>query len=157
MVTRVTPAGTQVTGTKIPTTFGNGVAGGWLGDIADVTGQGSITAEASLTGLTVTVLANPSRKLLITAKVKAQSTVANDSAVYRIKEGGTILDSIDFTFNAAGGPGAVGLQFSAIVTPSSGNHTYNVTLARTSGTGTLSHIASTTVRSWLLVMDIGPA
>lgn len=157
MASRTSSVGNFNFGDTLTDAHVDSLPAGWLGFVSDTTGQGSITTEASLTGLSQAVSVNASRRLLITVKASVQSTVANDTVLYKIKEGATILDSLAITVNAAGGPGNVGCQFSTVVTPTAGTHTYNVTLARTSGTGTLSHIASSSQTSFLLVQDVGPA
>jgi hypothetical protein len=157
MVSRTSNVGNFNTGDVLTEAHVDSLPAGWLGYIADTTGQGSITTEASLTGLSLTVTVNASRRLELRCKASAQSTVSGDTVLYKIKEGATTLDSMPLPITAAGGPGQIGTEFAAVITPTAGSHTYNVTLARTSGTGTINHVASATTISWLRVTDIGPA
>lgn len=157
MATRTTNVGNFNAGDVLTAGHLNSLPGGWLGYIEDITGQGSITTEASLTGLSLAVTVNASRRIEIRVKAAVGSTVSGDTVLYRIKEGATVLDSLPLPITAAGGPGSIGTEFATVVTPTVGSHTYNVSLARSSGTGTISHQASGTQKSWLRVTDIGPA
>jgi hypothetical protein len=156
MATRTSVVGTFATGDVLTEAHMDSLPAGWLGYIEDTTGQGSITTEASLTGLSLAVTLNASRRIEVRCCATVQTTVAGDSIIYRIKEGATVIKAFPQAVTAAGGPGALGVEFSRTITPTAGSHTYNVTLQRSSGSGTLTHVADAANVSFLRVMDVGP-
>ncbi len=106
-----------------------------LGESQVTTGQASITTETDLTGLSVTVTVPAGgRKVKITASVVIDNSVTTDTSIVYIKEGSTYLQS-RITWQASG---YKPLEFSWTGTPTAGSHTYKVSLARNSGTGTTS-------------------
>lgn len=156
MVSRTSNVGLFNTGDVLTEAHVDSLPAGWLGYIEDVTGQGSITTEATLTGLSITVTLNASRRIEVRMKAAVQSTVAGDSCTYRIKEGATVIVAYPQPIPAAGGPGQQGVEFSRTITPGSGSHTYTASLQRTSGSGTLTHVADAAFVSFLRVLDVGP-
>jgi hypothetical protein len=157
VVVRTTPGGTQVTGTPIPVSFGNGVAGGWIGYLPRTSDQTSITSVVDVSGVTVTVTVNTSRRLKISGRGAHLATNADTVAQLSIKEGGTTLDFdrsntafANVSYNKAMTP-------QAIVTPSAGSHTYKLTIERTVGTGTITLVADVDRPCFILVEDMGPA
>lgn len=154
MASRTAYVSTEVDGDILTAANFDKLPGGWIGYVEATANQTTITTEADLTSLSVTVTAGTTRRLRLTGKVNFTSTVANDGAKLRIKESSTVLNAAD---NATPtGAGGVFIFASAVITPSAGSHTYKLTLART-GTGTLTMNASATEAAYLLIEDIGPA
>lgn len=157
MATRVSPAGNQVANTTAPVAFANGVAGGWIGYLPRTSDQTSITTEVAVSGVTVTVTANASRRLRISAKAAHVATNVDTVAQLTIKEGSTVLDYdraptafANVSYNTAMRP-------MAIVTPSAGSHTYTLYCNRVAGTGTITLVADVDRAIMLMVEDLGPA
>ena len=90
--------------------------------------QGSITAEVDVTGGTVTVTAGTSRRLLIMAHSRVQSTSADDRVVMRIYKGATQLNSGSVLLSQSTTPESV--ECFVTDTPSSGSNTYKITMER---------------------------
>lgn len=156
MVSRTSNVGLFATGDVLTEAHVDSLPAGWLGYIEDVTGQGSITTEATLTGLSVTVTINASRRVEVRCAATVQTTVAGDSIIYRIKEGATVIKAFPQPIPAAGGPGQQGVEFSRTITPSAGAHTYTVSLQRSSGSGVITHVADAANVSFLRITDVGP-
>jgi hypothetical protein len=158
VVVRTTPGGTQVTGTPIPVSFGNGVAGGWIGYLPRTSDQGGITTEAAISGVTVTVTVNTSRRLKVTGYTSGmtgtnvdtvgQLTVKQDGVAIAYARVPTWAASLSYN------PPAVAI---AIVTPSAGSHTYALFAQRVVGTGSVTVAADTDRATFILVEDLGPA
>lgn len=121
-----------------------------------VTPQGTFTSLTDLTGVSSPALTLPAnRRVRITASGMLQSTVTTDQGELHIREGGTTLKQMNIP--ALGGA-AAGVEFSAVVVPTAGSHTYKVSAARGfGGSGNVSTIASSTYPNFILVEDIGPA
>lgn len=130
------------------------LAGGWIG-YAEVTANQTATTEVDVTGATVSVTVGPGRRIRISGTSWSQSTVANDEVLLRIKEGATVLQTRTTQVSAAGP--AEPLDIFAVLTPTTGAHTYKLTFGRNSGTGTITSFASATAPLFILVEDIGPA
>ena len=128
-------------------------ARGALGYAEVTADQGSITTEADLTSLTVTVYVHTGRRIKITCCAQMYSTVTNDDFVLRIKEGATELQG-RLTGGLLANTGTF-ITAQVILTPSVGNHTYKATMARWSGTGTGTLNAAATQPTFFLVEDIG--
>lgn len=120
---------------------------------AEVTAnQTGITTEVDLTGLTVTVTVPAGRRIKITTSIYINRTVADGVSVLRIKEGGTQLHQADyFVRNAAE---AQTVERSVVITPSAGTHTYKLTLALGTGTGSTGLVAAATFPAYILVEDV---
>jgi hypothetical protein len=155
MASRVTPAGNQSVGGPAPSSFANGVAGGWIGYAVKTASQSSISTEVQVLSMNVTCTVNASRKVRISCTGETQVTNTDTTGVLRIKQDGVEIRGFPIgQRQIAGGPGAQGHTFFAVVNPSTGSHTYTVTLARTTGTGTFAESANDGI---LLVEDVGPA
>lgn len=128
---------------------------GWgtLGYAPVTTNQGSITTVVDLTALTVTVTVGTGRRIRIRAQIAAQSTVNGDGALMQIMEGGTQLMAASTYLSSS----TLGLPVicEVILTPTSGSHTYKLTLQRIIGSGTLTMNANATAPAYILVEDIG--
>jgi hypothetical protein len=117
--------------------------------------QGSITTvETAIAGDSVTVTVPSGRLLKLRAFGSVFSSVAADSGYFRIKEGATTLGySVVYDLNPTT---ENTYEFSALVSPSAGSHTYSVTLIRNAGTGSLTHRSNGTIPAKLWVEDITP-
>lgn len=135
----------------------NSLPGGWIGYVEITSSQGSISTETDITGLSVTVTVNTTRRIKLTAYCSGWlSTVNGDRAVMYIKESTTKLQEARSSTTAAGvATDAIIVQ--AVLAPSSGSHTYKVSFERNAGTGSLTFGAGTTNPAFLLVEDVGPS
>jgi hypothetical protein len=128
---------------------------GVLGYAARTSDEGSITTEEDLNDLSVTVTVAASRRIRITGSTLPESTVADDAVRLFIKEGSTTLQSRDVAFSASNAPSE--LSATVILSPSTGSHTYKLTMKRESGSGDVTNNASSDGPSYILVEDIGSA
>lgn len=131
------------------------VPGGTLGYAQVTENQGTITAAVDLTGLTVSVTAGASRRLLITAQGTFFSSVAGDFVGLFINEGATVLNQTTAHMGAAGS--GQGITISAVITPTAGAHTYKLRASRAAGTGIAALQAAAAQPAYILVQDIGAA
>lgn len=126
----------------------------WTGALgyAEVTAnQTGITTETDLTSLSVTVtVPSGGRRIKITGYVQAHSTVTSDIYRLRIKESTTVLQDCQFGPQGSTSFNATGVCM-GVFTPSSGSHTYKLSLARDAGTGTVNLAASSTNPCYILV------
>lgn len=128
---------------------------GWLGYAEVTADQTPITAEVDLTSLTVLVTVGTSRRIKITGRALAADTNGLEVISLIVKEGATQLTT--FRSGSTVSTIAHGLVAEVVLTPSAGAHTYKLAMARQSGTGTVTMIATATVPAFILVQDIGPA
>lgn len=132
-------------------------AGGMLeGGYAQVTAaQAGITSITDLTSLTVTVTVATARRIRITMDAEVSRTVVDGSSVLSIRESSTTLHEATVSPNVANESAAV--HRALILAPSAGSHTYKLSLARVTGTGTTGLAAASTKPASITVEDIGPA
>lgn len=152
MSVRTAYAGTVADGDVYTASNHSRMPGGWIGYAEVTANQTGITAETDLTGLTVTVTVNTSRRIMVSAFVQVTRTVADGSTNLFIKEGAAHLQEAD--------PDAETLwpvAVSVVLTPSAGSHTYKLALARGTGTGTVGITADTGRPNYIYVTDVGPA
>lgn len=128
--------------------------GGTLGYAQITSNITGISTETDLTGLSVTVTVGTGRRIRVSAFAPHARTVADGVTRLRIKESTTTLTMADGHVRAAG-EGQIPLQAAVILTPSAGSHTYKLSLARDSGTGTVGCTALSTNPAFILVEDIG--
>lgn len=128
---------------------------GTLGYTQVTTTQSGITTEVDLTGLSATVTVGTGRRIKITAQASLYSTVDNDTGAVKIVEGATTLNVGEYPKLSITNTDVK--QFSAVVTPTSGVHTYKLTCVRTSGTGGVISYATVERPAFILVEDIGAA
>lgn len=129
--------------------------GGWIGYVESTTTQSGITANTDLTGLTLTVTVGTGRRIQIVGYGSSfASTVANDFMGLSIFEGATQIGSCVLTEPLAN-TGITMRVESPWLTPTSGAHTYKLSLGRALGTGTLTHTPSATLPSFIGVVDLG--
>jgi len=127
--------------------------GGWIGSVESTSDAGGIsTTVTDITGATVTVTVNSSRRLRITGIVHTSDTIAGNNVTLSIREGSTTLASTRKVVSTASGvsPQIVETE----VTPTSGSHTYKLSMLVDGGFGNYHGTVSPTR---LRVDDIGPA
>lgn len=134
----------------------NSLPGGVLGYAEVTANQTGITTETDLTGLSVTVTVADSRRIKITYFGAHEINTVDNRVVASIKESTTTLAFLQTHHSEAATPGRHNAYGAAVITPSSGSHTYKVTmLAPDAGSASLA--ASATGPAFILVEDIGPA
>ena len=133
---------------------------GIIGKSGPVTApQGNITtADVDLTGMTAKVTVDGTRQISVSAYALIASTVAGDRYVVKLwDETGQIIQQWIETIMVSGVTSGTAKPETPTFTPTAGQHTYKATLARASGTGTLTLRADPTSPCWLKVRDEGPA
>jgi hypothetical protein len=126
---------------------------GTLGYAQVVASQASITTEADLTSLAVTVDVASGRRIRITHGMNVFSSVGTDLLRIFIKEGATQLQTSEIRLASTQ---SVTMPCKGVIlTPSAGSHTYKLTAQRAVGTGNMTMEASAGGPAWLLVEDIG--
>lgn len=128
---------------------------GKIGYAQAVANQAGITAQVDMTNLSIFVTAEASRRIRITGRIYPQSTVANDVVLLTIHEGATQLQQNTLVLDTANQ--SQGMTAEVVITPSSGSHTYKLTIMRLVGTGSVTNAAAATFPSFVLVEDIGAA
>lgn len=120
--------------------------------------QTGITTEVDITGLSVNVVVTAGRVIRITGFVPAFSTtVSGDGGRISIKEGGTLLTlGQAFIGGTSASAGSNSIMPQVVLSPTAGSHTYKLTAARVSGTGTFTMNADPTFPAYILVEDITP-
>lgn len=129
---------------------------GTLGQALVTANQTSITTTVDVTGLTKAVTVGAGRRIKISVQLSGQSTVAGDNFAVTINEGATVLDQVLVSLSTANLQ--VPFVLFTILTPTTGAHTYKVTIGRVAGTGTLTMVAGTGATNpiaKLLIEDIG--
>lgn len=132
---------------------------GILGSATPITtsvGPTSGTAELDVITAPAVTPATSSRRLRIRFHARGTSGgTGGEQYLLRIKEGSTTLQEYVYIFTT-GSVTNTGIDFEAIVdSPTAAAHTYKVTIARTSGAGTLSVSATATGPITLTVEDCG--
>lgn len=153
MATRTSYAGTVVDGDVYTAANHAKMPGGWIGYVEATSNQGTIVSETDLTGLSVTVTAGSSRRLKLSSSVTVLAPSSGTSVIVKIKEGSTVIATATHDFSSLGLTNTLNLF--ATVAPSSGSHTYKVTLQPVGGT--FSTTAASGSPNVLLVEDVGPA
>ncbi len=129
----------------IQDTVGNGV--NW--SLADLNG---ITAETQVPDMAITVTTFAGRRYVLTFSHNMETSDGQTKGLIRIKEGGTTLRAGNFHPAKPDETEVVHLE--ALITPTAGVHTYNVTVARVSGTGTIS-MKAINLGSLMILKDVG--
>lgn len=131
---------------------------GILGYAEVTANQATIINETDLTGLATTVHVLPSRRVRITASIRVGVTTVSNVCVLRIKEGTTTLQVGDVCPGRDDTQENASLEKSVILeSPSTGSHTYKLTLDMGVGTGSIRLTAAATDPAFILVEDIGPS
>lgn len=154
MAVRTAYPGTQAVGDVLTSANFTRLPGGWIGDVSVTANQTGITTVTDLTSLTLTVTAGTSRRLYIEAQAIVTRTVNDGYSLLSIKEGATTLQQIQIHSASTDGDTVYG---NVTVTPTSGSHTYKLTLERGSGTGTTGIAANASAPAFIRITDIGPA
>lgn len=128
--------------------------GGWIGYNEVTADQAGITAMTDLTGLSLAVTVAATRRVRVTVQCWVFSSVNGDSAQVSIREGSTQLNTGTVQVSNVV---ATSVNFSAVLTPTTGAHTYKASLLRSSGTGSLTMQAGATFPAFIYVEDVGPA
>jgi hypothetical protein len=115
--------------------------------------QGGITSETNISGLSVTFNApNNGRRIEVIVDCHIFSTVAGDTYRLSLKESTTTLQTAEGRLQGANQQQHECIHYSVVPTP--GSHTYNVTLTRATGTGTLSTFQASIRPAFILVKAI---
>lgn len=141
----------DVTGSTLPYDPSS-VPVGVLAQAQVVAPQTGITTETLIAGLSVNVAVPAGRVLKVTLYAGGTRSVTDGTGVFRIKEGATVLERLQYQVNRVNE--GVFLTAAAIVSPSAGAHTYTVTLENTTGTGTVGMDAGADRACYLMVEDI---
>ena len=158
MVNRTAYPGTAVTNDVLTAANVNNLPGGWIGYVEATSSQTGISSETDLTSLSVTVTVNTTRRILIQGYVPCSGTAVDDRALVRIKESSTVLQLAAVPIQNAASVNAGSGSPAVVITPSSGSHTYKLSLERaTGGSGSVGTNVSSTQPAWLGVIDIGPS
>ena len=157
MSNRTAWPGQATTGATHTAAHDNDLPGGWIGYVQVTASQSGISGITDLTGLSQAVTVNTSRRIKITAEGRFTSDTAGNLVGFFIREGATTLNGAQIELATSGGPGASDMTATVILTPSTGSHTYKLSLSLVDGSGTVSLSANTDNPAFLLVEDIGPA
>jgi hypothetical protein len=128
-----------------------GGGAGVLGYAQVTTAQTVGTTPTVLTGLTLTVTVPASRRIKVTGKmiVSPNAGAVIAPSIYadavEVQKSTTVLQTGEF----------MGVHLEVVLTPTAGNHTYDLRLSTNSGQ--VSNQAAATFPSFILVEDLGPA
>lgn len=114
--------------------------------------QAGITTATDLTGLTITISVPSGRRIKITGRIAASSSVASDVINSSLYEGATELQQGRAHVTVGGSNATIITE--AMLTPSAGIHTYKLSLSRFAGTGTLTMASSAVRPAFLLAEDV---
>ncbi len=126
---------------------------GVLGYAEVTSGQSGITSVTDLTGLSVTVDVPAGRKVRVTGRGGVSQQTGAGVHRGRIQEGATVLQ--DWSWGDLPAGERTHAMGSVVVAPSSGSHTYKLTLDTSSGSTSL--VAASDRPAFILVEDLGPA
>lgn len=152
-------------GDTLTTTNFDTLPGGWIGynELTSNSGLTGITSITDLTGLSIAVTVNTSRRIRVTGSLgyTLSSTSGSGARIKAyIREGGTTLKTFANDTHAPGEEAQA--EGSVVLTPSSGSHTYNLSLSIVvisgwAGTVDLTCTATDPGPAFILVEDIGAA
>jgi hypothetical protein len=131
------------------------VTGGVTGAARGVLGYAEVVASSNgatpfdIPGLAVTVTVGAGRRIRISVDILQTSTVTSDTLQLQINEGATNLQLRNVLVTSSTS------SFSVVKSPTTGSHTYKVTIARISGTGNPGQSSGATFPGFILVEDIG--
>lgn len=156
MAVRTAYPGTESVGDVLTKANFDKLPGGTIGYAQVTSGQSSITTVVDLTSLTVGVTVGASRLILIQAQCEVASTISADICQLSIQESSTVLTRSLIVAPASAANATMACSI-YLVAPSTGSHTYKLTMQRAAGTGTLTMGASATSPAYILVHDMGPS
>jgi hypothetical protein len=116
-------------------------------------GAATYASDTNLAGLTVTVTTVAGRRYKVTGYVFGTADAVPSAVQLRLKEDGTEKQLCELSFTAVAARNTWVLQ--AILTPSAGSHTYNLSAVRTNGTANITFQGFSTDPLFILVEDIG--
>ena len=120
---------------------------------AEVTAnQTGITTETNLTSLSLTFTAVSGRRYRITGAIDIASSVADGAAEFFIKESATFIGRYTQPITSTS---AYRVYVTRVLTPTAGSHTYNLSLKRTTGTGTYVMGANSAYPAYIHIEDVG--
>lgn len=144
--------------TQLSPAQANNLPGGWIGYAQITSNSASFTDTATdIAGLSQTVTVNPNRRIKITVDVSVDLD-ANDAVDFYIREhpSNVVLRGVRTAWGAISGANFI--HFYAIITPTTGSHTYKFSAERANPGGTAWIVAGgNTGPSSLLIEDLGPA
>jgi hypothetical protein len=144
-------SGAKVIMAFTPSHYADVTSNGVIGYAEATADQGSITTEADLTNLAVTVTVPAGgRKVRVSAFINAYGSQAG-FFILKIKEGTTQLQACEAALPAS--TRDVGIATSVILTPAAGSHTYKLTGTAVTSTNTV--YAGATYPSYILVEYLG--
>lgn len=129
---------------------------GALGFVEVDTNQTGITTETDLTGLQVTVDVPSGRRIRIVGSGTVRASSGTALVRGGIYGGGSLLNRWVDTPGELGSGGTFRGEASTVEEPAGGARTYKLTLESTSGTGVADLVASSSLKAFLLVEDLGP-
>lgn len=128
---------------------------GEIDRVEEDTSLGPFSSESAL-GMASTQTYVANRKIKLRLVTNWHSSVADDSAITRIKESSTVLSEI-VTRNLGGTAGQSKPNANEVIlSPTAGSHTYTPYAQRLSGTGNITMRATSTQISYFVIEDIGP-
>lgn len=130
-------------------------AQGYLGSMSFTTSATPITTEVDIGSTVVVSVPTGHRVLILVAFQDWYSTVTNDTAAFRIKEGATVLNEIHGICPLANNPAIGGNALMWLGSPTAGSHTYKLSAVRLGGSGNITIDASATSPGTMVVLDIG--
>lgn len=152
MATRTAYAGTALAGDVYTAANHARMPGGWIGYVEVTSNQNGFSTEVDVTGLTLTITPNSSRRLSVRGAVSVQVGTSAATVVLRLKEDGVKM--IDAAVQPNDNADVLSIPIEAITTPSAASHTWKLTIQVETGTADVENSIS---KGWLMVEDIGPA
>ena len=156
MAVRTAYVATQAAGDVLTSANFSKLPGGWIGYAEVTADQTGITTITDLTSLSVAVTVNTSRRIQVTGHGNYLNDTIDEGGTVYIRESSTTLNSYGvWTSNHLSI--VRGFVVMWVGTPSAAAHTYKLSLARTTATGTIALKAAATYPAFILVEDLGPS
>lgn len=152
MAVRTGYVGTESVGDVLTATNFNKLPNGMIGYASVTANQTGITSSVTdLTSLSVAVTVGSSRMIWIVGSVEATQNTSTGNAALYIRESSTTLNFRNVTMSASTNAGLYVVYFASA--PSSGSHTYKLSMSTDAGTVDLK--ASSTQPAFIAVFDHG--
>lgn len=154
MASRTAYPATESAGDILTTTNFDKLPGGLIGYATATSNQTGITTITDLTSLSVTVTVNTSRLIKVVGSTVLQQATGAGTGSFFIRESSTTLQTRTYylAVNAATTHGHAEVLIAA---PSSGSHTYKLSLSVDANT--IGSLASSTQPAFIAVYDLGPS